>query len=176
MSLGADFNALARRIVQIGGTPLQPLHVPQDDFHDAVEASRAAIAPPLGSLRTSVARIARAGGLDPALVEAVIECESGFDPHATSGAGAQGLMQLMPGTARALGVPDPYDPIANVSGGVRYLRGLLERFGNLRLALAAYNAGPAAVERYGGVPPFTQTQRYVEGVLAAYRRKQHGAP
>ncbi len=171
MSIGSDFTEFSQRIVQIGGTRPQPLDLPGFAFRDIIEARQAA-PPPTDSLHASIARLARAGGLDPALVEAVVERESGFDPNATSSAGAEGLMQLMPDTARALGVAEPYDPIENVQGGVRYLRGLLERFGgDLRLALAAYNAGPAAVERYGGVPPFPETRRYVDGVLAAYHHR-----
>jgi len=81
-----------------------------------------------------------------------------------------GLMQLMPATARALGVADPYDPVQNVHGGVRYLRGLVDRFGDVTLALAAYNAGPGAVARHGGVPPYPETRAYVERVLRAWQR------
>ena len=115
-------------------------------------------------------RSGRSAGVDPALVAAVARVESGFDPRATSRAGAAGLMQLMPATAAELGVTDPYDPVQNVRGGAAYLHRLLERFaGDVPLALAAYNAGPAAVERYGGVPPFPETRAYVERVMAAYR-------
>ncbi len=112
---------------------------------------------------------AAAAGVDPRLVAAVARAESGFDPQATSATGAAGLMQLMPETARALGVADPYDPAQNMRGGASYLRRLLARFHEVPLALAAYNAGPGAVERYGGVPPFPETQAYVARVLAMYR-------
>ncbi len=110
-------------------------------------------------------------GLETALVRAVVKVESAFYPKAYSKAGAVGLMQLMPATARELGVSDPWDPSANVDGGCRYLRMMLERFGgDLRLALAAYNAGPGAVEHYSGIPPYPETQRYVSLVLEGYRR------
>ncbi len=108
--------------------------------------------------------------LDPALLSAVVQHESNFDPHAVSKAGAEGLMQLMPDTARELGVHDPFDPAQNVDAGASYLRGLIDRYhGRLDLALAAYNAGSGAVDKYGGVPPYPETRAYVQGILGAYR-------
>jgi len=109
-------------------------------------------------------------GLPEALISAVIETESGYRPDAVSSAGAQGLMQLMPGTARSLGVDDPLDPRENVLGGSEYLRKQLSRFGSVEKALAAYNAGPRAVEQFGGIPPFRETQNYVRRVLQSIRR------
>ena len=105
-------------------------------------------------------------GVDPALLTGLIRAESGFDPNATSPAGAQGLTQLMPGTAASLGVTNPLDPAQSIEGGARYLRQQLDRFGgDASKALAAYNAGPGAVERFGGVPPYAETQAYVRNVL-----------
>jgi len=112
---------------------------------------------------------ARQHRLQPALVKAVIAAESNFDPGAVSVKGAQGLMQLMPGTAKLLGVVDPLQPEENVRGGVEYLRALFDRYGDLERVLAAYNAGPTSVDRYGGVPPYPETQDYVQRVLTYYR-------
>jgi soluble lytic murein transglycosylase-like protein len=109
--------------------------------------------------------------VDPALIEAVIETESGFDSNATSSAGARGLMQLMPQTAAGLGISDAYDIAQNVRGGTRYLRSLLDRFPDVELAVAAYNAGPGAVEKFGGVPPYAATREYVRTVMEAYRKR-----
>jgi soluble lytic murein transglycosylase-like protein len=109
-----------------------------------------------------------AHGVDPALLAAVARVESGLDPTAVSPAGARGLMQLMPSTAAGLGVDDPFDPAQAVDGAARLLRSHLDRFGSLELALAAYNAGAGAVARYGGIPPYPETQAYVRRVLERY--------
>lgn len=107
--------------------------------------------------------------LDPALVLEVVRVESNFDPRARSHKGALGLMQLIPSTARRFGVEDPLDPIQNLRGGMAYLRWLVKRFdGDLKLALAGYNAGEAAVERHGGIPPYAETQAYVGRILRRY--------
>lgn len=112
----------------------------------------------------------KATRLSPKLLMAVIKTESGGDPSAISRAGAAGLMQLMPGTAAQYGILDPFDPAANVAGGARYLRAMLDRYhGNLGLALAAYNAGPGAVDAAHGIPSFLETRSYISRVTAAYK-------
>lgn len=104
-------------------------------------------------------------GVDPALFTALVHAESAFNPQARSHAGAMGLTQLMPGTARGLGVTDPWDPKQNLDGGAKYLSQMLRQFdGDVNLALAAYNAGPGAVRRHGGIPPFTETRNYVNRI------------
>ena len=108
--------------------------------------------------------------VDPKLVKAVIRNESCFDRTATSSAGAEGLMQLMPATAKSLGVEDSFQPQQNIRGGVEYLSELVTRYhNNLTLALAAYNAGPGAVAKYDGVPPYPETQKYIKRVMKSYR-------
>lgn len=121
------------------------------------------------SLLPLIEREADRHGLDPELVQAVIQAESGYNVRALSSKGAMGLMQLMPATAVVLAVDDPYAPDENVRGGTAYLKQLFDRFGRLELALAAYNAGPGAVERYGGVPPYPETREYVRRVIRFYK-------
>ena len=123
-----------------------------------------------------IALAARQFSVDPALVRAVIHAESGFNPRARSNKGASGLMQLMPGTARMLGVADTLQPKDNIRGGAQYLAELLTRFGNdTRLAAAAYNAGPGAVQKYAGVPPYAETQVYVQRVKILFQRYKDGS-
>lgn len=106
-------------------------------------------------------------GLDARLIDAVIQAESDYNPRCVSRAGAMGLMQLMPENCRDYGVTDPFDPAQNIDAGVRQLKDLMTRFGRLDLALAAYNAGPGAVRRYGGIPPYPETHAYVRKILSS---------
>jgi soluble lytic murein transglycosylase-like protein len=148
----------------------------------AAQAGRAApaSAPILqlpGGFSQIVDQAAKKYGVEPALIAAVIETESKFNPDALSRAGAQGLMQLMPGTARGLGVTNASDPLQNVLGGAKLLGQLLEKYGgNLDKAIAAYNAGSGAVDKYGGIPPYGETRKYVPLVLAALDRFRAQAP
>ena len=130
-----------------------------------VRATRPALTSRALQFEPLIARYAAERDVRPDLVRAVIQAESAFNPSALSHKGAIGLMQLMPATAAELGVTDPYDPAQNIRGGVTYLRQLLDQFdGNEELALAAYNAGPGAVNRYGAVPPFRETRDYIKRI------------
>ncbi len=141
---------------------------PASAFAQTLQAATTAGASSASAYAPEIQAAAAKYGVDPSLIGAVIQQESGFDPNATSAAGAAGLMQLMPSTAQALGVTNPYDPTQSIDGGTQYLKSLLDRFGgNTSLALAAYNAGPNAVESYGGVPPYPETQNYVSRILSS---------
>jgi len=119
-------------------------------------------------IKELVKRYSKQYGVDYSLVLAILEVESNFDPYAVSHAGAQGLMQIMPITQRELEIYSPYDPEENLQGGIKYLKRLLDKYKDIKLALAAYNAGPGAVDSYGGIPPFKETRRYVREVLNRY--------
>jgi soluble lytic murein transglycosylase-like protein len=164
--------------------------VPAGDFAAALQAATTADAstPPIAAQSEGVAGTAGDGGeydsvieqaaerygIDPAVLHGLIQQESGFDPSAQSSAGASGLTQLMPGTASSMGVSNPLNPTESIEGGARYLSQLMGQFGgNTEDALAAYNAGPGAVQQYGGIPPYAETQSYVSKVLGyaeAYRQ------
>lgn len=149
--------------------------LPSTSFAAALQAAQTSAAAPVATgtdssgaqYDTLINQAATKYGIDPALLKGLIKQESGFNPSAQSPAGAQGLTQLMPATAAGLGVTDPTDPAQAIEGGARYLRQQLDRFGgDASMALAAYNAGPGAVQKYQGVPPYAETQAYVRTVLA----------
>jgi soluble lytic murein transglycosylase-like protein len=136
-------------------------------------AERAGLYPvPESQWRFWIDEHARRNRLDPRLVRAVIQVESAYDTRAVSRKGARGLMQLMPETARDLAVSDPFDPEESIRGGTRYLRSMIDTFGKLELALAAYNAGPGVVRRFRGLPPFDETVRYVRRVVRLYESRE----
>lgn len=164
----------ALRLVDADGV-LHLTNVPADPRYQGLSRASGTAAgwlwlpPPLWTrYAADIQEIARQHGVSPALIEAVVRTESGFDPTAVSPRGAGGLMQLMPQTASALGVLDRFDPRDNIRGGVRHLRHLLARYdGSVALALAAYNAGEGAVDTYRGIPPYPETQQYVRRVLGS---------
>lgn len=166
--------ALGCTLAALGGrarTPMAREPEPSErvsGLHISVES--APFSSPTELERRVIATAAR-WGLDPALVLAVIEAESGQSPGAVSAKGAVGLMQVLPETAALMGLPDPTNPATNLDAGCGYLAGLIESFGgDVELALAAYNAGPGAVRRWGGVPPFRETRAFVTRVADAYQR------
>ena len=151
--------------------PSEVRGVVPDEFIEEVMHEMAE-APAGTDLRALATAAAKRHGLDPALVLAVANVESGLRPLAVSPKGARGLMQLMPPTAKDMGVTDVFDPLQNLEGGTRYLRELLSRYdGDLKRALAAYNAGPGAVDKYKGVPPYRETLAYVRRVLEKYQKR-----
>jgi len=136
---------------------------PMSPFGPGLDRS---VTPAPEHLRGLIEGAAKDAGVDPQLFESLVAAESSFNPGVTSKAGAMGLAQLMPGTARALGVRDPFDPEQNLRGGAKYLAQMMAKFGgDPKLALAAYNAGPGAVERHGGIPPYRETRAYVERIM-----------
>ena len=128
------------------------------------------------SIGNVIYSMAQKYGVDPALIQQVVKAESGYNSKATSPVGAMGLMQLMPGTAASYGVKNAYDVQQNVDGGTHFLKDLLDHFqGNVPLSLAAYNAGPGAVEKYQGVPPYKETQAYVKKIMAGLKNSEWNA-
>lgn len=150
---------------QAVGGPLEPIYI---TYAPGGAAASGSVSTQI-NLSAIIMREAARNNFDPYLVQVLIYHESGYNNYAVSPAGAQGLMQLMPGTGQRLGVTDPFNPYQNVAAGVRYLREQYDAFGDINLALAAYNAGPGAVSAYGGVPPFAETINYVRCIMSEYQ-------
>jgi soluble lytic murein transglycosylase-like protein len=140
---------------------------PLDPFGPGIKVSGAP-----AELQPLIEKAAAQAGVEANLLDALVEAESGYQPMARSRAGALGLSQLMPGTARSMGVENPFDPWENLQGGAKYLSGLLAKYGDTRTALAAYNAGPGAVDRAGGIPNYPETRAYVEKVMRLYEMRK----
>ncbi len=138
---------------------------PRPANKDASAMSSKTPAPVLQEIHQAIANASEKYQIPHKLIESIVKAESAFNPHARSPVGAQGLMQLMPGTAAELGVKNPFNIQENIDGGVRYFKQMKEAFGSNEKALAAYNAGPGAVKRYGGVPPYAETRQYVQKIL-----------
>ncbi|MDD3014316.1 MAG: lytic transglycosylase domain-containing protein [Candidatus Gastranaerophilales bacterium] len=154
----SDFDGVLKKVLNSNSTEL-PNELYIKPFGETFNS-------PKTEVDSIIKKCAKENNIDENLVKAVIKAESGFNTKAKSPVGALGLMQLMPSTAKGLGVDDPFDPEQNITGGTKYLKGLINRFdGRLDYALAAYNAGSGAVQKYGGIPPYPETQNYVKKVL-----------
>ncbi|KLU65026.1 soluble lytic murein transglycosylase precursor [Desulfosporosinus acididurans] len=157
------FNTLSQELTGSGGSPIQ-------NYQSSTDLQSVNKSP--SSLDNLINSMAQKYGVDSNLIKQVVKAESGFNSHAMSPAGAKGLMQLMPGTAAAYGVGNAYDPLQNLDGGTHLLKNLLDHYqGNIPLALAAYNAGSGAVDKYQGIPPYKETQNYVQKIMAGLNRR-----